>query len=299
VWASSTTTLNPHFINPHLDGVQHILPDIFTTNPTEVSLTKTLFLLWYIWKARNDKRFQRKSWTSFQVHNAAATHFQTNLSAWEEHNQPVVNQGPSSDPHHHPNVEDPYMSQFPSELQGFRCYTDASISPDHPMVGARRAGLGIFIVNTDLSPPISVFIKASMQKVSSVLMVESAGLALASSIISRMHIGETHLLVDNRLLVNYINGLDHSNPPDWTVIPFTQTVNNLLPGTTMTVHKIRREHNQMADSLARQSISSLQDNQLDFSGSCVNPSHANGCPFLEALQLVTINDVMILTTSCC
>jgi hypothetical protein len=83
VWASSTTTLNPHLINPHLDGVQHILPNIFTTNPTEVSLTKTLFLLWYIWKARNDKRFQRKSWTSFQVHNAAATHFQTNLSAWE------------------------------------------------------------------------------------------------------------------------------------------------------------------------------------------------------------------------
>jgi hypothetical protein len=77
--------------------------------------------------------------------NAVATHFQTNLSAWEEHNQPAVNQGPSSGLNHHPNVEGRYMSQFPSELQGFRCYTDASISMDHLTVGARQAGLGIFI----------------------------------------------------------------------------------------------------------------------------------------------------------
>jgi hypothetical protein len=101
---------------------------------------------------------------------------------------------------------------------------------------------------------------------SSVLMVESADLALVASIISRMNIGDAHLLVDNRLLVNYINGLYHSNPPDWTIIPFTQIVNNLLAGTTTTVHNIKREHNQMADSLARQSISSLQANLLDFQG---------------------------------
>jgi hypothetical protein len=79
-------------INAHIDGVQHILPNLLTTHPTKATLTKNLFLLWYIWKARNDSRFQRKNWTSFQVHNAAATHFQANLSAWEEHKQPDANQ---------------------------------------------------------------------------------------------------------------------------------------------------------------------------------------------------------------
>ncbi|KAG2557912.1 hypothetical protein PVAP13_8NG257207 [Panicum virgatum] len=114
-----------------------------------------------------------------------------------------------------------------------------------------------------------------------------------------MHISDAHLLVDNQLLVNYINGSDHSNPPDWKIKPFTQVVTNLLAGTSTTIHKIRREYNQMADLLARQSVSALQANQLDFSGSCVNPSHAHGCPFLGALQFVTINDVMVITASCC
>jgi hypothetical protein len=43
-----------------------------------------------------------------------------------------------------------------------------------------------------------------MQRVSSVLMAESAGLALAALIISKMHTGDDHLLVDNHLLVNFL-----------------------------------------------------------------------------------------------
>jgi hypothetical protein len=97
--ASPTTPLSTHLINPHLDGVhQHILPHLFTTNSSNGSFAHQKHF-WYIWKARNDKRFvlkkkdkrfQMKSWTTFQVHNAASTHFQANLSAWEELNQPDV-----------------------------------------------------------------------------------------------------------------------------------------------------------------------------------------------------------------
>jgi hypothetical protein len=53
-----------------MDGVQHIIPNLFSPYPTEQTLTKTLLLLWYIWKVRNDQRFQRKIWTSLQVHRA-------------------------------------------------------------------------------------------------------------------------------------------------------------------------------------------------------------------------------------
>jgi hypothetical protein len=129
------TSMPPHLINPQLDGVQHIIPDLFSTNPTTDKLTKTLLLLWYIWKARNDHRFQRKSWTSFQVHNAVATHFQTNLSAWEEHMHSDAKHNISTSPNHNPHVEDTYLVQFPSQLQGFRCYSDASISPDQLALG--------------------------------------------------------------------------------------------------------------------------------------------------------------------
>jgi len=55
----------------------------------------------------------------------------------------------------------------------------------------------------------------------------------------------------------------------------------------------------MADSLARQALSTLQINQLDYSGICTNPSHKNDCLVLRAINVVTINDVMVLTASCC
>jgi hypothetical protein len=64
VWANSNTTLSPHQINPDLDGVQHNIPQTFHSNSIEATLFKTLLLLWYLWKARNDHRFQRKTWTS-------------------------------------------------------------------------------------------------------------------------------------------------------------------------------------------------------------------------------------------
>jgi hypothetical protein len=63
------------------DGVQNILSHILPPNSTDQTMTKTL-LLWYIWKARNDHRYQRKVWTPVQVHHAATAHFNTNLTSW-------------------------------------------------------------------------------------------------------------------------------------------------------------------------------------------------------------------------
>jgi hypothetical protein len=51
---------------------------------------------------------------------------------------------------------------------------DAAIAPDSNNLSPKFAGLGIFIVNTNVNP--SVFIKAFMQDSYSVLMAESAPL---------------------------------------------------------------------------------------------------------------------------
>jgi hypothetical protein len=42
---------------------------------------KILITTWYIWKARNDKRFQKNTWTPMQVHNAVAAHINTHMQA--------------------------------------------------------------------------------------------------------------------------------------------------------------------------------------------------------------------------
>jgi hypothetical protein len=56
------------YIGNYSPNIQQITPRLFPPNPNEHVLTKTLLLVWYIWKARNDQRFQRKTWSPLQVH---------------------------------------------------------------------------------------------------------------------------------------------------------------------------------------------------------------------------------------
>jgi len=39
--------------------------------------------MWYLWKARNDTRFQRKSWTPWQAHHVMAAHISTQQAVQE------------------------------------------------------------------------------------------------------------------------------------------------------------------------------------------------------------------------
>jgi ribonuclease HI len=105
-----------------------------------------------------------------------------------------------------------YLVQLPSSLQGIRCYTDASTQPDVSQVIPRPAGIGIFIVNTEMQSPFSMFLKVAMQDSTSVIMAESAALALATSLCNTMDFHDAHFLSDNQMLVNCINGADPSNP---------------------------------------------------------------------------------------
>lgn len=64
VWATANTPFIVDNVNPENDGIQITLPTLLSTNPTDDLLCKSIFILRYIWKARNDNRFQRKNWTS-------------------------------------------------------------------------------------------------------------------------------------------------------------------------------------------------------------------------------------------
>ena len=74
--------------------------------------------------------------------------------------------------------EDRYLVRFPGLLQGVKCYTDASTSPDLPSLTPRNAGIGLFIINTQIHPAKTIYIKAIMTATTSVLMAEAAAMAL-------------------------------------------------------------------------------------------------------------------------
>lgn len=136
-----------------------------------------------------------------------------------------------------------------------------------------------------------MLLKAALQDSSSILMAEAATLALVTTLLNHMDIHSAHLVSDNQLLVNYINGPYSPNPPDWRIKPYAEIVSSTLPSSCR-IYQIRRMQNHMADSLARQSLHLISSNQQPFSGLCTNTSHVHGYPLLSALQFVTINSIM-------
>lgn len=72
VWFSGTSPLITSQLPQEQDGVQEILSAIITPETTYDELQRILTILWYIWKARNDARFNNKKWSILQVHFAVA-----------------------------------------------------------------------------------------------------------------------------------------------------------------------------------------------------------------------------------
>jgi hypothetical protein len=107
VWISFTPPISTRNIPPEDEGIQQSLLHLIPQHATEDTLVRTLFTLWYIWKARNNLHFNRKQWTPSQVHQAAQSHIKVNN----------------------------YTIDTLACLQGTRCYIDASTEADNTYAG--------------------------------------------------------------------------------------------------------------------------------------------------------------------
>jgi hypothetical protein len=95
VWFFTSPPLRTDNLPQDNDGVQLILQTVIPTSITDDLLIKILTTMWYIWKARNDNRFQRKTWTPWQVHHAMAAHTSAHQEALQQ--QPIQNDPPIID----------------------------------------------------------------------------------------------------------------------------------------------------------------------------------------------------------
>lgn len=58
VWFSSKTPLRTSLLPLEQDGVQEILSMVIRNNTSDADFQRIMLTLWYIWKARNETRFQ-------------------------------------------------------------------------------------------------------------------------------------------------------------------------------------------------------------------------------------------------
>jgi len=148
VWSTYHPSIDLSNIPTDHDGIQLILPHAMPNSLSRHDFAHRLVTLWYIWKARNDKRFNRKTWTPTQIHHAVVAFMNTTTIA-NNAGHPMNRQNIQF---YHTQTQDIHQTinraaSLPIPLQGPTCYTDASLSPDQPNMASRTAGIGIFISN--------------------------------------------------------------------------------------------------------------------------------------------------------
>jgi hypothetical protein len=107
VWFTSSLNLRTDSLPHEQDGIQNILQIIINTNTDDTELHAILILLWFIWKARNDQRFNNKTWSPIQVHGAAAA-MMANLNA---------SISPTSNNHNHQDSNNDILQQTVHNIQ--------------------------------------------------------------------------------------------------------------------------------------------------------------------------------------
>ena len=135
---------------------------------------------------------------------------------------------------------------MPALLPGVRCYADASLTPDHALPPPRTAGLGVFLVNTQVQPVQTINIRAIMSGAHSVIMAEAAALVLAATVNDLLNFNSTTFLSDCKQLVHFLNATDQDHPPDWRMKSFTQLFTNCAARRQAKIYKINRNLNTTA-----------------------------------------------------
>jgi hypothetical protein len=93
--------------------------------------------------------------------------------------------------------------------------------------GTRRTGLGVFIINSSINT--TIYIKA---------MLTGSTLVLRLSPYLAFKARYDILVGYNQLLVNFFNGSNHDNPPQWEVKPFTQRFINHTSSNNARIFKV-------------------------------------------------------------
>lgn len=175
-----------------------------------------------------------------------------------------------------------YRALCPALIPGPRCCTDGATAPDQPQQVTRRAGLGVFIL--DPQRQLAIYIKVMMSNTTSVIMAEAAALDCAASIASAFAIREAAFMTDNQQLVTFLNGNDHSSPPNWEIKPYTQHFINSIGSGSPRVFKIARDLNITAHNLASQALHAIGLNSGNPTITCNNQLHVHKSPLREALN---------------
>ena len=142
---------------------------------------------------------------------------------------------------------------------------------------------------------VSIYVKARITTIQSVLVAEAAAISLAAKTISLLNITAANYICDNKLLVNMLSSQSPSGLQDWTLKPLLIEFKSNNREVQHQVYKIHRSQNITSHSLPYQARTFYSNFPLFV---CSNLDHRLSCPVIQSQQSVHWANVILLHVRC-
>ncbi|CAN6310233.1 unnamed protein product [Urochloa humidicola] len=315
VWFAGTPSIRTDQLPQGNQGVQQEVSYLFSNNISLQEIQRIFTTLWYIWKARNDLRFNNKSWKVSSILHAVQADIHTTNSYIADHNtQQILPQIPNlqinsvnTPTNIHTmstgaeNLSNHRITNLPQItthgfFAGTKCYIDAAITPHIQRYFARQAGLGILIEGQDHPLYRNIFIQAITDGALDPLQAETHAMVLAAKIISNLQTERVHYFTDASILATNLQKQDPvTEAADWRNRPLLAEFLLASQQSSYRVSKLPRSRNATAHTLAAQARTQAETSACRFI--CNNPNH-NSCVVQTALQNLSWGASRLISVSC-
>ncbi|CAN6335055.1 unnamed protein product [Urochloa humidicola] len=271
-------------------GVQQEVSSLITNQTPMQEIQRLITTLWFIWKARNELRLNRKKWSVPHVLHLITADIHNSQIFTHEHSAQPSQTTPAAMP----------SALHTNTLQisaGTKCYTDAAITPDVQRYNPRPAGLGILIQGSTDTLHRCTLIQAINETALDALQAEAYALTLASAVIKALQIQQVSYMTDSQILATNLQHEDPiTNVADWRIRPLIADFIAHSEDSVFTCQKIPRSMNSTAHILASQARTQVQ--QLNCFFVCNNPLHSSDCAVITALQNVQWGTSRLISVTC-
>jgi hypothetical protein len=304
-WFSEPWFIRTEILVNNTSNLTQILQKMLDMNHPHVNLNNVLTFMWCIWKARNDKLFNRKDCHPRQIQHAAHAINQNmekvdllqvkkcssqggnagNINRSQDEGRDDLRQGES--------IKTDLL------IQGIKIYTDAAWKTRKApgSQGRIATGMGVFCQFPHSTGENKVLIQASSPKLPSPLHAEAAALLLAAKFAEKLNASPVTFLTDNLILARAAASekiTDFSVP--WELREQIAHYKKASTNIQVNIFHIKRDINGVAHNCSHQALTQSQSMPI-YSCSYSAHDHSN-CPVLLALQNINTQGIVIHAVHC-
>jgi len=295
VWFASSIGLRVDALPSSERGLHIQIATILQQGPSQATTGMIFSIMWCLWKARNDLRFNNLNWSidrvlheAMAIDNAYSLPIQPGYESQHTHTPPPISNWPI------PGATNAANTHMEDEL---KIFCDASVCLQNSP-GSNQTGIGILVLSKSTQNVSSAsFFQVAIRRTLEPLEAEARALLLGAKLAVALNLQVATLLTDNQVLASVIQARSpRTQPGHWSLRPVIAEFQELASTRRFSVIKIGRQENMTADTLAKKARRTTVPNSCLFS--CQALGHSSPCNVSQMLEHFDWGDLYPISVLC-